>query len=70
MFAAEWFANLFIGYLALGILFAMAFVTVGIGRVDPVAKESGVGFRLIIFPGVVATWPWLLKRWALKRETA
>jgi len=63
MLAAEWFANLFIGYLALGILFALAFVAIGIGRVDPVAKDSSVGFRLIIFPGVVALWPWLLKRW-------
>ena len=63
MLAAEWFANLFIGYLALGILFALAFVAIGIGRVDPVAKDSSVGFRLIIFPGVVAMWPWLLKRW-------
>ena len=63
MLAVEWFANLLIGYLALGILFAMAFATAGIGRVDPVAKDSGVGFRLIIFPGVVAMWPWLLKRW-------
>ena len=63
MLAAEWFANLFIGYLALGILFALAFVAVGIGRVDPVAKDSGIGFRLIIFPGAVAMWPWLLKRW-------
>jgi hypothetical protein len=63
MLAAEWFANLFMGYLALGILFALAFVAIGIGRVDPVAKDSSVGFRLIIFPGVVAMWPWLLKRW-------
>ena len=63
MLSIEWFANIFIGYLALGIVFATAFVTAGIGRVDPVAKESGVGFRLIIFPGVVAMWPWLLKRW-------
>jgi hypothetical protein len=63
MLAAEWFANLFVGYFALGILFALAFVAAGIGRVDPVAKDSGVGFRLIIFPGVVALWPWLLKRW-------
>jgi len=70
MLAAEWFANLFIGYLALGILFALAFVTAGIGHVDPVAKDSGVGFRLIIFPGVVALWPWLLKRCLLKRESS
>jgi hypothetical protein len=50
-------------YTAIGLLFAIAFVTVGIGRVDPVAKESGIGFRLMIFPGVAALWPFLLKRW-------
>jgi hypothetical protein len=70
MLAAEWFANLLVCYLALGILFALAFVTAGIGRVDPVAKDSGLAFRLIIFPGVAATWPWLLKKWLLKRETS
>jgi len=41
-------------YSVVGLLFAIAFVTIGIGQVDPVAKGSGLGFRLIILPGVAA----------------
>ena len=50
-------------YAALGVLFALAFLTSGITRLDPEAKGSGWGFRAIIFPGVVAFWPLLLSRW-------
>jgi uncharacterized membrane protein YdfJ with MMPL/SSD domain len=52
-------------YVAAGLLFAAAFVTRGVSRVDPVARGSGVGFRLIIVPGVVALWPLLFVRWAV-----
>jgi len=50
-------------YFSLGVLFAAAFLTAGISRVDPLAKGSGAGFRLMILPGVVALWPLLLARW-------
>jgi hypothetical protein len=50
-------------YAALGILFAFAFVSVGINMVDSEAKGSSWGFRAIIFPGVAAFWPLLLSRW-------
>ena len=50
-------------YMALGVLFAVPFVFRGVNRVDPVARESTRGFRLIILPGVVALWPLLLRRW-------
>lgn len=50
-------------YAGLGVLFAIAFVIVGVNRVDPVARDSGWGFRLMIFPGSVAFWPLLLYRW-------
>ncbi|HKD04621.1 MAG TPA: hypothetical protein VKB79_01855 [Bryobacteraceae bacterium] len=63
MAAAEWFVNLLTAYGALGVLFAVAFVTKGISRVDPAAKGSGTGFRLIVFPGTVALWPLLLLLW-------
>jgi hypothetical protein len=63
MLAVELLVDAFVGYLVIGFLFAVAFVTVGIGRMDHVAKDSGFGFRLIIVPGVVALWPLLLKRW-------
>jgi hypothetical protein len=50
-------------YTLLGAIFAIAFVTVGVMRLDPDSRGSGVGFRLLIFPGVVAFWPILLRRW-------
>ena len=53
-------------YASLGAVFAIAFVGRGIGSVDPVAKGSSIGFRLIVFPGVVALWPLLLHSWLRK----
>ena len=46
-----------------GAVFAVAFVTTGIQRVDPVAQHAPWGFRLIVLPGVAALWPLLLVRW-------
>jgi len=51
-------------YVALGIVFAVAFVSVGVKRTDSQAVGTGVGFRILIFPGSVAFWPLLLGRWA------
>lgn len=50
-------------YAALGVLFGAVFVTRGLERLDPGTRGSGWGFRLIVFPGVVALWPLLLRRW-------
>jgi hypothetical protein len=49
-------------YAALGALFALAFVSVGVSKIDPEAQGTKLGFRLIITPGVIAFWPLLLKR--------
>jgi hypothetical protein len=50
-------------YAVLGVVFALAFVTVGVKRSDPQAYGSSPAFRLLIFPGSVAFWPLLLRRW-------
>ncbi len=50
-------------YAALGLLFAVPFVLFGVQRIDPNARRSGAGFRLLIVPGVVALWPLLARRW-------
>ena len=50
-------------YVAAGAVFAAAFVTWGVSRLDPVAREGTWGFRLIILPGVTALWPRLALRW-------
>jgi hypothetical protein len=53
-------------YVAVGLLFAFAFLTAGVSRIDPAAREAALGFRLIIMPGVVTFWPLLAVRWARK----
>jgi hypothetical protein len=50
-------------YAGLGLIFAVLFVWIGVQRLDSEAQGSGVGFRLLILPGVAALWPMLLKRW-------
>lgn len=50
-------------YVAIGLLFAVAFVLRGASRIDPAAQRGSWGFRLIILPGVVAFWPLLARRW-------
>ena len=61
--AAELLVDLLAAYALAGALFAAAFVTTGIARVDPVADHAPWGFRLIVMPGVAALWPLLLRRW-------
>ena len=55
--------SLFIAYLLIGFLFAIAFAVKGVQKIDPVAAESNWKFRLLIIPGSMACWPMLLKKW-------
>ncbi len=68
----ETFAKLFVygleTYAGLGLIFAVLFVWIGVQRLDSEAQGSGVGFRLLILPGVAAFWPLFLLRWT--RRTA
>jgi hypothetical protein len=50
-------------YLALGLLFALAFAAFGVGSVDPAARGGTPGFRVLIVPGSALFWPLLLRRW-------
>lgn len=50
-------------YAGLGVVFAVPFVWSGAQRLDSEAQGSGIGFRLLILPGVAAFWPVLLYRW-------
>ena len=65
---AGWIVGGLTVYAAVGVVFALLFVTRGVNRIDPVARESTWGFRVTIFPGSVALWPLLLKRWVLGRQ--
>lgn len=55
-------------YVAVGLLFAAAFVTTGVGRIDPSARQAPIGFRLVIAPGTVALWPLLAISWLRGQE--
>ena len=55
--------NAFYLYASIGLVFALAFVTIGVKRVDPQAIGSSASFRLLILPGSAAFWPLLLRRW-------
>ena len=50
-------------YAAVGLLFAVAFVSRGAARLDPGARGAPLGFRLLILPAALALWPLLAKRW-------
>ena len=68
--AAELLVSALALYAMAGLLFAIAFLAVGIRHVDPAANGTGLAFRLILLPGVAALWPFLLTRWLQKRSIA
>ena len=49
-------------YLAIGVLFAVWFAARGVTKLDDSAKDTGFGFRFIIFFGAVAFWVLLARR--------
>lgn len=69
MRAAEFFVVVLAAYWVAGAVFAVAFATRGVQRIDPVAEHAPVGFRLIVMPGAAALWPLLLVRWIRSRSS-
>ena len=56
------------GYLLAGLAFGLAFVTVGVTRLDPAARGTSAAFRALILSGSVALWPILAAKWARRRN--
>ncbi|MDY7095171.1 MAG: hypothetical protein SX243_19515 [Acidobacteriota bacterium] len=50
-------------YLAFGLLFALACHIFGLSKIDAGVKGAGPWFRLLVTPGLVALWPWMLILW-------
>ena len=50
-------------YASAGVVFAVAFVAAGVGRLDPRAADARWDFRVLILPGTVLFWPLLAYRW-------
>lgn len=51
-----------LGYVGVGLVFGLFFITKGLAILDPVAKGAPVGFRLLMLPGSAALWPLLLTK--------
>ena len=62
----ETVANIFLAalaiYLVLGIVFSISFYRKGVHQIDDGVKSAPRSMKVLIFPGVVALWPILLKR--------
>jgi hypothetical protein len=54
---AERLVDLLFIYVACGAIFATAFVWKWVGRLDSLATDGALGFRVLVFPGVAALWP-------------
>lgn len=54
-------------YLGCGLLFALAFVTRGVERIDATARGTSFNFRLLLVPGAATLWPLLAVHWRRSR---
>jgi hypothetical protein len=52
-----------VAYVAVGAITAVAFVTVGLARVLPHPVPATLGARILLLPGSLALWPYILMRW-------
>ena len=50
-------------YAVAGIAIAASFLAFGITRVLPTRSTVTLGARIVLFPGAVALWPYVLIRW-------
>jgi hypothetical protein len=50
-------------YLICGFVFALAFVFRGVQVIDEGARDSTLGFKIIIIPASTVLWPLLLAKW-------
>jgi hypothetical protein len=58
-------ADLLALYAVIGVIAALAFVVFGVTRVQPASVSLGA--RVLILPGAMALWPYVLLRWIKAR---
>jgi len=49
-------------YFFIGLIFGIYFIIKGAEKIDPLMKDTKKKVRLLLFPGIVATWPFLIKK--------
>lgn len=67
MYAISLILILFGLYLVTGLVFSVVLLVKGLSTIDPGASKSGLGFKLIIIPGIVLLWPIL---WAKRKRSS
>ncbi|MFG0327684.1 MAG: hypothetical protein ACF8SC_10510 [Phycisphaerales bacterium JB037] len=50
-------------YAGVGLAVGLAFVSVGVSRVDEAMGGTHWSVRILLLPGAVAVWPIVLMRW-------
>jgi hypothetical protein len=65
---AEAIVAILVGYLVLGVVFALAFVIRGVAAIDPGARGMPRLARLLIVPGAAALWPLMLWKWLTQKS--
>ncbi len=66
--AIQIFLVLLAGYFGLGLLFGLYFIFLGATKVDPLMADTKKRVRALLFPGVVATWPFLIRKLFTSKE--
>ncbi len=65
---AEIIVALATAYAGLGMAVAIAFLVLGLERVDPAARGA-FAFRPLLLPGLVLLWPLVAWRWRMLSRT-
>ena len=55
-------------YVAVGVVFALAFLTVGVTRALPEPIPVSAGARILFIPVSIVLWPLVLARWLKAKE--
>jgi len=59
---ATWLVHLVYAYVTIGFVLLPWWHLRGLKKLDLTAGKGPRGFRLLISPGLVALWPWLIRR--------
>jgi hypothetical protein len=57
-------------YVLIGLVTAVAFVTVGATKVLPHSAAVTLGARILLLPGAAALWPYVVARWLKTGRTS
>lgn len=49
-------------YFLIGLLFGLYFIFKGAAKIDPHMQNTKKKVRILLFPGVIATWPFLIMK--------